>query len=116
MKKTKILVATIIATAINFGSIFASENAKTATPEKLLADQVTNVFYSGPMEELQINQKDQITVYFKVTSDHQFVLLKITGKNQDLINYSTKAIKNRKFKIDPSVAVKSYELPVRFIN
>jgi hypothetical protein len=116
MKKTKILVATIIAMAINFGSVFASENAKTTTPEKLLADQVTKVFYSVPMTDLIVKKSDLITVHFKVTPDHQFELLKVTGDNQELIRYSTLAIKNRKFKIDPSVAVKSYELPVRFIN
>jgi len=116
MKKTQILVAAFFALTMNLSSVFASENSNVKSSNQLLSDQIVRVFYSAPLEDLLDKKSEQVTVLFKISQDHQLVLLKVDGENKDLVRYSSYMLKNRKIKVDPSIEVKYYKIPVRFVN
>jgi hypothetical protein len=116
MKKVTIVLVALAAFIINLNSAFASENKVVKTNNQKLADKITNVFYSTPTQDLMDDKVETLTIHFKINQNHEFELLKVEGKNTDLVRYSTLTLKNRKIKVDPAIESKEYELPVKFIN
>jgi hypothetical protein len=116
MKKNQFFVITLFALVINLSSVLASENSTDALSSQMLGDQLTRVFYSSPLEDLLDKKSENITVIFKINQDQQFELIQVNGENKDLVRYATILLTNRKIKVDASVKVKSYILPVKFVN
>ena len=89
MKKVTIVLAALVALVINLNSVFASETTTDKSENLKMCEAITNVYYSAPSQDLMNEEIETLTIHFRINQDHEFELIKVEGKNPDLVRYST---------------------------